>query len=507
MEKMRTLLKHPERYQKTLIAAACILIVLYLGILTMHAAARKPWNDEAMSARAGFNLGYKGHTGVEFYDEKTAGFPGVSRHSYYIFPFQLPFMAVWYKIFGFSLFTTRMLSLTWTCGLLIAWFYVLRRLTLDPAIALLGTALAAVDYHMMSAASFGRYDTMVAALGYGSYAFYLGLREKNLTLAILVANACVAGSGATHPNGVFYLVGLCLMIGILDRRRLGWKELGAAAIPYVIGGAIWASFIMEDLPSFTGQMKRNSGGRFGILRPFTTLMLEIQVRYIAAFGLGTHSAGHDSPLIRLKAFPLLAYVAGILGCMLSTSIRRNPNYRLVFLLSTVHVLLMTFYENMKFSYYLVHLLPFYGALLAIWIVTLWRQRRISAFVLTGAVALVIAVQVGGILMKIRLNDHDKVYLPAVTFLKAYARPNEQVAAACSLGFAYGFDGLRDDESFGFISGQKPDLIVMEEIYETQHSLFRVNEKEKYKYIKDLLATYNLVYSHGEYKIYERPDRH
>jgi hypothetical protein len=495
------------RYRRAAIGAACIAVCLYLALLVLYAKTRKPWNDEAASARAGFNLSDKGHTGVEFLDEKASGFPGVHRHTYYIFPLQLFSMAVWYKIAGFSLFTTRLLSILWTCVFLIAWCYVLQRLTRNAGMALLGTVFAATDYHIMSSASFGRYDTMVAALGYCSYAIYLGLREKRLPLALFAANACIAASGATQPNGLFYFVGLWLMVLFCDRSRVGWREMLVSAAPYAGGGVLWAAYILQDQEAFLGQMGRNTGGRFGLLHPIDTLLAEIQMRYITAFGLGPHSVGHNSFLIRLKALPLAAYLVGALGCLLTPAIRRNPAYRLLLLLSGAHWFMMTFGENMKYSFYLIHMLPFFGALLSVWLVHLWQERRVPPILLAGAIAVVMGVQIGGVAMKIRLNDHDTVYLPAVNFLKNRARPGEMVAATSSFGFDYGFDtGLLDEDTFGYASGKKPDFIVMEEIYEDQHHLYKQQAPGKYKYIQDILDSYKLIYTGGEYRIYERPGK-
>lgn len=504
---MKSLFAQTGRYRRAAIGAACIAVCLYLALLVLQARTGKPWNDEAASARAGFNLSDKGHTGVEFLDEKASGFSGVNRHTYYIFPLQLFCMAVWYKIAGFSLFTTRLLSILWTCGFLIAWFYILRRLTRNAWMALLGTVFAATDYHIMSSASFGRYDTMVAALGYSGYAAYLGLREKHLPLAFFAANACVAASGATQPNGLFYFAGLWLIVALLDRSRVGWREMLAAAVPYAAGGALWAAYILQDQAAFLAQMKRNTGGRFGLLHPIDTLISEIQSRYITAFGLGSHSAGHDSPFIRLKALPLAAYLLGLLGCLLTPAIRRNPVYRLLLILSGAHWFMMTFCENMKYSFYLIHLLPFFGAMLSVWLVHLWRERRVPPVLPAVAAAVVIGVQIGGVAMKIRLNGHDAVYLPAANFLKNRARPNETVAASSSFGFDYGFDrGLLDEDTFGYTSGKKPDFIVMEEIYEDQHRLYKQQAPGKYEYIHDVLRSYKLIYTGGEYRIYERPEK-
>ncbi len=192
---------------------------------------------------------------------------------------------------------------------------------------------------------------------------------------------------------------------------------------------------------------------------------------------------------------------------MTPAIRRNPVYRLLFILSGAHWFMMTFCENMKYSFYLIHMLPFCGGLLGVWLVHLWRERGVPRLMLAGAIAAVIGVQIGGVAMKIRLNDHDTVYLPAVHFLKNHARPGEMVAATSSFGFDYGFDtGLLDEDTFGYISGKKPDFIVMEEIYDDQHRLYKQQSPEKHKYIHDTLASYKLIYAAGEYRIYERPQR-
>ena len=301
--------------------------VLYVGLLVEAAATRKPWNDEAMAAQAAYNLGAEGRTGVDFGDEKSPFLPGIKQHTYYIFPFQLCVLAVWYKVAGFSLLSTRVISIVWTLLMLAAINQLIWCLTKSRGMALLATVLTAVDYHIMNEAAFGRYDTMVAALGFGAYALFLSLRQKHFIAAIALSNCCIAMAGATHPNGLLFFLGLWFLVIYFDRSKLGWRMLGAAAIPYVVGAVFWAKYIFEDFRSFQGQLAMNSGGRYGILHPVETLIREIEYRYIRPYGLGPHSVGHTGGYIRLKAVSLVAYAVGLVGCLSSRSIRSDARIK------------------------------------------------------------------------------------------------------------------------------------------------------------------------------------
>lgn len=493
-----------RRHRWTARVLSLIVAVSYSAILLAHANTRKPWNDEAMSALAGYNLAYHGHTGVGFYDEQASGFAGVSRHSYYIFPFQPVVLALWYRLVPFTLLATRVLAMLWACVMLAALYYSLRKLLGDAVVAIVATVLSALDYHVMAAASFGRYDSMVAALGFSAYALYLGLRERHLRGALLASNIAVVAAGATHPNGLFYFCGLWLLVLYFDRSRIGWKDLLVAAIPYVVGGIAWGSFILQDYPSFRAQIGRNSGGRIGLFHPWQALINEIQKRYIAAYGLGAHSAGHDSQVVKLKALSLIAYLFGIVGSLTIRPIRTNPVYRPLFALAALHVFMMTFWDNYKFSYYLVHLVEFYWALAAIAAVFTWRTGRWPRVLVVAGLGVAVLVQIGGILAKVRINDFAHSYAPAVAYVKQHASETDVIFAACSFGFGYGFPPqLIDDDTLGYSSGRRPDFIVLEEIYDLQHDLYKVRLPATYSYIQQLLKSYTVVYHNREYRIYRK----
>lgn len=484
--------------------ATAVAVLAYATLLIEQARTRKPWNDEAMSASAGYTLATKGYMAIPSFDEANPGMSGIHRHMYYIFPFQMAVMALWYKVAGFSLLTTRVLSMLWAALLFVALYQLLKLFSGNAWVALLGVVLTATDYQVISAAAFGRYDMMVAALGISGYASFLLLRERHFELALLIGNACIAAAGMTHPNGVIYFLGLWFLIVYYDRGRVGFKQIAFAFLPYLAGAAVWAWYIFQDFPDFKEQLTGNSSNRVGLLHPWQTLKNELTYRYLRAYGLGPHSPGYNSDWIRLKAVALLGYLTGIAGCLAVPSIRKHAGYRVLIFLTAIHFLFFAFYEGMKFNYYLVHLVPFYLALLAVFAFYCWRMRPSFRSLVAALILALAAVGVGGILMKIHLNDMGVSYAPAVAFVKQNASPHDLIFASCSFVFGYGLrPNLVDDDTFGYFSKREPRFIVVEEIYEDMFNFHRAWRPEVYAHIMELMPEYRLVYDKNGYKVYER----
>ncbi len=222
----------------------------------------------------------------------------------------------------------RVLSMLWTAALLYAVYRMMLRLAGSRNTALLAAGLTALDYQMMSAASFGRYDTMLAALGFGAYAIYLNLREINLNLGLLLS----AGYISPGLCNASQRAGLSVRLRIfghsaLDWRRVGWKPLLAILIPFGIVAAAMGAYILQDPQAFQDQITADSGHRLGVFAPLTAIRREIELRYLTAYGLLGHSAGHSLGLVRLKALTLVAYLVGLVGCLATREIRSRPGYR------------------------------------------------------------------------------------------------------------------------------------------------------------------------------------
>src|SRR5580704_11798346 len=162
------------RQKVLLLAIAAVFLVATITV----ARTRAPWCDEAWIASPGFNLAVHGKlatTVLAFAPDDPKTF-GLEEHTYWIMPLQLMLQGGWYKVFGFSLFAMRSLSMVWGLVALWSWFLIMRALTDDVRVAILTVGLLATDFVFVMRAADGRMDMMSAALGFAALAAYLVLR-------------------------------------------------------------------------------------------------------------------------------------------------------------------------------------------------------------------------------------------------------------------------------------------------------------------------------------------
>jgi hypothetical protein len=487
----------------TLAVAGIIAAAVFIALLIGMAHTRRPWNDEAMFANPALNLAEKGFMGITVY-EGAGVLPELNRYTYLIFPLNLVTLAGWYKVIGFSLMSTRVLSMLWTFALLGEIYYLIRTWSASVSIALLAVLLTAFDYNILVAGSFGRYEPMVAALGFGGYCCYLALREQHPRWAIFTSNTCIALAGMTHPNGLMFFCGLVFLVLYYDRKSLRVAWLAIAAIPYVAGAIVWGQYLLRSPQAAYQQLHVHSSGRIVLLHPVEAVVGEVQ-RYMQAAGFTAHLAGHSGPVF-LKSVPLVFYLIAVAAMIAIPELRRHRGYRVLLFLTAVHFGYQCFLEGTKFPFYLVHLMPLYAAMLAIVAVYLWQRRRAPRLLIAAALGLVMAISAGGVLLRIRLDTYHRLYMPAVNYIQQHAGPSDLVMASCDFGFAYGFrPNLMDDIRIGYFTGKIPKFIVVEEIYQANFDAWKAGSPDLYRFIARRLSEYDLVYDYNSYRIYRRKD--
>ncbi|HYG08723.1 MAG TPA: glycosyltransferase family 39 protein [Pyrinomonadaceae bacterium] len=487
----------------------CIVAGACLALAAGSALTKSPWSDEAWFAQAGLNLATRGEMTTPVLETTGTNFKGLERRTYWVMPLHLVTQAGWYKIFGFSLFSMRMLSAVFGVLALFAWYVVVRSLTGNERVALLTFVLLAFDYIFVMAASFGRGDMMSMSLGAAGLAAYLYLRERNFARAVLASQTLVAACGLTHPNGgVAFFAGLLFLTFYFDRARLGWRHLGLAAIPYAVGAIGWGAYILQAPSDFVAQFTANAstGGRMsGLTSPLSAIKNEITLRYLTAFGLGAHSPGTSGP-VWIKSFVLLAYVVSLAGCLSFRSLREHRGYRALLILTGIFFLVLTFFDGQKLSFYLVHIVPLYTALVAAFIYRCYATRFVPAWMLALPVCGLLAIQAGGILYRMKLDAYGRSYMAAVNFLKANSTTNTKVMGSAVLGFEFGYDRVIDDVRFGFNTGKRPDYLVVNDVYEETIRHYRAGGEgeELARHMNNLLTQeYELVYDENFYQIYFR----
>jgi hypothetical protein len=481
------------------------VIGLYLALAIGSSLTKRPWSDEGWFANPAVNLLETGSMGTTVIEPVI--WKGINEHTYWVMPLHLVTQAGWYGVFGFSLFSMRLLSVV--CGLIAlgSWLLMMRKLSGDHNTELLALALIGVDYVFINGASFGRMDMMSSALGFAGCAAYLALRERNLNWAVLASQCLVVASGLTHFLGVLPFAGVLFLTIYFDFRRLSPRHLGLALIPYIVGGIGWGLYVLQDPASFVSQFTANAmaSDRLDVLAsPLQALKLEITNRYFVAFGLGPHSAGHSGPIM-LKSLVLVGYAAAIAGALLVGEIRRQKGNRALLILAGLYFIILTMLDGQKLSWYLIHIVPIYAAILAVWVRWLWTQRFVPKWVTAAVVAGLVLIQLGGSLYRIKLNTYQKSYQPVAEFLRQNAFDGALMMGSAELGFELGFDrNLIDDSRLGYHTGKRPDLVVVDEIYEDAISGLRVKDPSAYQHVMAILGEYPLIYEYGHYRVYAAP---
>ena len=496
-----------RKLEKSFVLAIAAGLV-YSVLSVSSALTKSPWSDEAWFANAAWNLATKGRMVTTVLETSGTNLQGLDQYTFWVMPLHLLVQAGWYKVFGFSLLGMRLISVGFGFLALVAWYVVIKSLSESRQVALLTVALLSVDYVFVMGASLGRMDMMSSALGASGLAVYLLLREQSLTKAIFFSQSLVVASGLTHPNGgLLFFFGVLSIAVLFDRTRLlrPWK-LATFCLPYVIGSLLWGAYIIRAPSLFVAQFTTNAsmGGRLsGLTSPLTALQNEITLRYLQSFGLAGHSLGHEGP-IKLKALILATYIVAISGVLITRKLRQQAGIRRLLLLTLLFFLLLAIFDGQKLSFYLIHIIPLYTALLAVWIRWCWTSRPfprwVPILILTGFISL----QAGGILYRAYLDSYHNSYLPAVNFIKGNFDDNTRVMGSAVLGFGIGFDRIIDDVRLGFLTGRRPKLIVVGETYDGAFKDYEKKEPLIYQHILRLTTKeYSQVYNYKTFQIYER----
>lgn len=480
-----------------------IALAVSFSLAVVSAVHRIPWSDEGWFSSASYNLAKHGFMGTTVMEEAGTNLTRIQQRTYWVTPLFPLGQALWYMVFPTGILSTRMYSILWALVALLAFRQWLALVSGHPGVAKLGAALLALSYIFLDNAAFGRPDMMCAALGLSALALYLRFRERDLRLAMLAANTCLAASGLSHPNGIYHFFALCVLVLWYDRRRLTVAALLSAAAPYLVGAALWGSYIAQDPQAFLDQMRVNGAHNSrwtATWNPALVVWNEIRDRYLVAFGFVTRGVA------LLKAVSLFAYLCAIAAAIVTPALRRRPWIRLLLALLAVYFVALAVF-NQKLNYYLIHILPVYIALLSAVAVHWWTEHPRLRVGIAAGLALLVAIESGGILLRARERSYRELQLPAVQHALALAKPEDRIVGSAALIYEFGFDPrLRDDPYLGLKNGLMPDLIVMSPLYRIHCDELRQARRPELAAIESRLSSYRLAFRNEDYAVYVRPNR-
>ena len=483
--------------------AVCIFLALAVGSSLTH----RPQIDEGLFASPALNLANSGQMGTTVLEIEGSPLTRINERTYWVMPLFLLNAAASFEVFGFSLLAMRLVSVFWGCLLIFSLYFISTKLSENKNIGLLCAFLVACNYTVLDTASSGRMDMMCASLGFAAIAVYLLLRERNLTYAVFSSQFLVVCAGLTHPNGILAFFGLIFLTLYFDFRRLRFQHIAVALAPYLIGGAGFGAYILQDPIAYRDQFTDQflMGGRAkGFSSPLSGFIREFTERYPHAYGLGANSGGHSGP-IYLKSLILIGYLLGVLGVIFTKSLRHNRNYRALLWMTAIYFAVMALIDGQKQTPYLIHIVPFYCVLLALWINWIWENRKAPVFVPAVGLCLLLALQTGGMVLRIKQNTYANVYQPTIDYLKQHALPEDTIMGGAELGFGLQFpENFVNDARFGYLTGKRPKFIVMDDATHSAWESSKEFAPELYEYIPLLLKeNYTLAYENAAYKIYVR----
>lgn len=483
-----------------------VLLVVFVALCVGTSLTKRPWSDEGWFAGAGYNLAFHGKPGTLVLEPR--GYrEGIDKYTYWTAPLYYPLQAGWYRLVGFSLFSMRTLSTVFGVILIVSVFFFTRALFKDDAVAMLTAALLSFDYVVVMGGSFGRMDIICTAFGWAALGAYFLLREKNFPLALFASQTLVVLSGLTHFLGIIYFFAFWFIVVYFDRSKLSLRAVLLSFTPYIVGAIAWGAYIMQAPELFMIQFGGNAqdGGRLALLAdPVSAITKEITERYVVAYGLATHSAGSSGP-VWLKSIVLFAYLLGIGVALSVKQLRSKTGTRIAFILLAIFFTIMTLLDGQKLSYYLLNIVPVYSVILAAAMVYLFRRSQFGKLAASGLILGVLALQFGGLVLKMRTNGYANQFTPAAEFIKSNAQPGDVAYGSAELAFALGFEGqVVDDHWLGFERGRLPRFFVIEEVYEDALDGRRKSTPEVYSHVtRTLEREYELVYDRSHYQIFMR----
>jgi hypothetical protein len=327
------------------------------------------------------------------------------------------------------------------------------------------------------------------------------LRQRSLAWAFLAANALLAASGFTHPNGDLYFVALVCLVLMYDRGRLQWRYLFISGIPYLIGAAMWVPYVLKAPDLFRIQLLGNMVGRESAFSaPVSTLHRELK-RYLDAFGFAPWSKG----FAHLSILELLAFLGGVAACAVYGPLRRQSASRQVVTITGAVCLFLWLFEGAKVSSYLLHAIPWFCFALALAVADYWNKRRGPRIVAVAVVGLVFFLALVRIAVPVVRDNYHQRYLPAAMFLRQNASPTDLVMGSAELVFYLGSDWhVLDDIMMGTTTGKIARYIVVDTRYSDYMQSIRVTAPAEYERVAtQLREKYDKVYDRAAYQIYQR----
>lgn len=233
------------------------LLLIYL-ILNLNFLLFEPlvWPDESYIADVANNVTQNAGRGTNLWGNTIAG---ISKSLYWYPPIYINILAVWFKFFGLSIFSQRILSTIMGAALLVVLYLfiqrgaVIKKKKLAGAILMLGLI---IDNTFLKSTRIGRPEILVVLLGFLSLFLYQLTKEtKFKNIFSISAGIFSALAFLTHFIGIFFFL-LILASLLIEKKFKIIKDRNSILFifAFILPVLFWLASILPDLSAFLQQL-------------------------------------------------------------------------------------------------------------------------------------------------------------------------------------------------------------------------------------------------------------
>ncbi len=151
---------------------------MYCAGVLVRIFSTKPGNNEAWFANPAVDLLVRHKMGTPVVEGVGTWLAGIDQHTYWTMPLYSLVQVPWYWLFGFSLLTQRLLTLSLGLGVLLCVYTLVEKLSTEWT-AVISVVFLCCDYAFIKQSAQGRMDMLCAFLGFAGLTIYVSLRRHD----------------------------------------------------------------------------------------------------------------------------------------------------------------------------------------------------------------------------------------------------------------------------------------------------------------------------------------
>jgi 4-amino-4-deoxy-L-arabinose transferase-like glycosyltransferase len=230
------------------VVVVAFVIIGFVCLLSFYGYALLPfWPDEICFLQPAQNLAEGKGMGTPALDDLL---PGISQRTYWQPPVYFLVLAVWGKLVGFDVMSSRLLSRVCGVGVLLLLWLLALRWGVCSQLALICIIWTALDLTFQYNSNLGRMDTMNA---FWLMACLLAFTEHQRGGKIWQA-AAAGFFGALATLTHFIAIPSVLTLGLVLAWRKRWRDLLWFSFPVLLGWGMWLIYAAQDWQSFWAQL-------------------------------------------------------------------------------------------------------------------------------------------------------------------------------------------------------------------------------------------------------------